>query len=222
MSYHPRHAGGPFARPAVGAPRERSHARKILLSLLAVGIVATAAGIGTFAAFSSQTQNGANSFSAGTVVLTDDDASATLLTLSTAKPGDTATGCIKVSYTGTLAAGVHLYGSVSGSLAPYLNLTVTRGTGSAIFPSCSAFTADTANYFGNGAGVVYSGLLSAYPSSYAAGIVDPQNCGSPPCAAQSWTNPSNHVYKFVISLANDNNAQGLNATATFTWEAQNT
>ena len=221
MSSHGSQASDRSGRLA-GPRRERSHARKILLSILAVGIVATAAGIGTFAAFSSQTQNGGNSFSAGTVVLTDDDASGTLLTLSTAKPGDTATGCIKVSYTGTLAAVVHLYGSVSGSLAPYLNLTVTRGTGSSSFPSCIAFAADTANYFGNGAGVVYSGLLSAFPSSYAAGIVDPQNCGSLPCAAQSWTNPSNHVYKFVISLANDNNAQGLNASATFTWEAQNT
>lgn len=203
--------------------RRRSTGRKILLSVLAVGVVAAAAGVGTFAAFSSSTQNGPNSFAAGTVTIGDDDGTTgTVLSLTAAKPGDTATGCIKVSYTGSLAANVHLYGSVSGALAPYLNLTVTRGTGSSTFPACGSFTADTANYFGNGAGVVYSGLLSAYPSTYAAGIVDPQNCGSPPCAAQSWTNPSNHVYKFVVSLANDNNAQGLSASATFTWEAQNT
>jgi hypothetical protein len=196
--------------------------RKILLSCLAVGIIAAAAGFGTFAAFSSATQNGGNSFASGTVTLSDDDAGAALVTLSNAKPGDSATGCIKVSYTGSLAANVRLYGTVTGGLAPYLNVTVTRGTGSATFPSCGSFSADTANYFGSGAGVVYSGLLSAYPSTYAAGIVDPTNCGSPPCGAQSWTNPSSHVYKFVITLANDNNAQGLSSSATFTWEAQNT
>jgi len=199
-----------------------STARKVLLSVIAVGVIAAAAGFGTFAAFSSSTQNGGNSFSAGTVVITDDDAGATLLTLSTAKPGDTATGCIKVSYTGSLAANVHLYGSASGSLAPYLNVTVTRGTSTSSFPSCAAFTADTTNYNGNGAGVIYSGLLSVFPSTYAAGIVDPSNCGSPPCGAQSWTNPGNHVYKFVVTLANDNNAQGLSSSASFTWEAQNT
>jgi predicted ribosomally synthesized peptide with SipW-like signal peptide len=207
---------------ASDAGRGGSSLRKVLLSVLAVGVIAAAAGIGTFAAFSSSTQNGPNSFAAGTVTIADDDANGTVISLTNAKPGDTSTGCIKVSYTGTLTSNVHLYGTVTGTLAPYLNLTVTRGTGSGTFPSCSAFTADSTNYFGNGAGVVYSGLLSAYPATYAAGVVDPNNCGSPPCAAQSWTNPSNHVYKFVITLANDNNAQGLSSTATFTWEAQNT
>ena len=198
-----------------------STTRKVLLSVIVVGVIAAAAGFGTYAAFSSSTQNGANSFSAGTVVIADDDAGATLVTLATAKPGDSATGCIKVSYTGSLAANVHLYGSVSGGLAPYLNVTVTRGTSASSFPACGTFTADTTNYVGSGAGVVYSGLLSALPSTYAAGIVDPSNCGSAPCPAQSWTNPSNHVYKFVVTLANDNNAQGLSSNATFTWEAQN-
>ena len=75
---------------------------------------------------------------------------------------------------------------------------------------------------GSGAGVVYSGLLSAYPSTWAAGVVDPNNCGAPPCPAESWTNPTNRVYKFAITLANDNNAQGLSSSATFTWEARNT
>ena len=201
---------------------ERSRLHKALLSMVAVGVIAAAAGFGTYAAFSSSTQNSANSFSAGTVTLADDDANGTLITLSNAKPGDTATGCIKVSYTGTLTSNVHLYGTVTGSLAPYLALTVTRGTGSGTFPSCGAFSADSTNFIGSGNGVVYSGLLSAYPSTWAAGVVDPNNCGAPPCPAESWTNPTNRVYKFAITLANDNNAQGLSSSATFTWEARNT
>jgi predicted ribosomally synthesized peptide with SipW-like signal peptide len=209
---------------AADAPvrRQRSNLHRVLLSVLAVGVIGAAAGFGTFAAFSSSTSNSANSFDAGTVAIADDDAGGTLVTLSTAKPGDSTTGCIKITYTGSLAANVHLYGTVTGALAPYLNLTVTRGTGAATFPGCGSFSADGTNYMGAGAGVVYSGLLSAYPSTYAAGTVDPNNCGSAPCGAQSWTNPSNHVYKFVITLANDNNAQGLSSNATFTWEARNT
>jgi predicted ribosomally synthesized peptide with SipW-like signal peptide len=207
----------------VHARPERSKLRRILLSVLAVGVIAAAAGFGTFAAFSSSTSNGGNSFAAGTVLISDDDGGAgVLVSLANAKPGDSATGCIKVTYTGSLAANVRLYGTVTGTLAPYLNVTVTRGTGAAGFPGCGAFSADGTNYIGAGAGVIYSGLLSAYPSTYAAGTVDPASCGSPPCGAQSWTNPSNHVYKFVITLANDNNAQGLSSNATFTWEAQNT
>jgi predicted ribosomally synthesized peptide with SipW-like signal peptide len=206
------------------APRRgRTGLRRVLLSLLAVGVIAVAAGIGTFAAFSSSTSNSPNAFSAGTVALTDDDGgSGVLVSLSNAKPGDSATGCIKVTYTGSLPSNVRLYGTVTGSLAPYLNVTVTRGTGSATFPGCGSFVADTTNYLGAGNGVIYSGLLSAYPTNWAGGTVDPNNCGTAPCGAQSWTNPSNHVYKFVITLVNDNNAQGLNSSATFTWEAQNT
>jgi hypothetical protein len=52
--------------------------------------------------------------------------------------------------------------------------------------------------------------------------VDPSDCGSAPCGAQSWTNPSKHGYKLVITLAKDNKAQGLTSSATFTWEARNT
>ncbi len=204
--------------------RTMSRSRKILLSLIAVGVVATAAGVGSYAAFSSSTSNGGNSFASGTVTITDDDASGAMLTLSNAKPNDSSTGCINVTYSGSLAANVHLYASTTGSLAQYLNLTVTRGTGSTFSasPACNGFSADSANYFGNGAGVIYSGTLSAYPTTFAAGIVDPTNCGSPPCSAQTWSDTDNHVYKFVVTLADDNSAQGLSSTATFTWEARNT
>jgi predicted ribosomally synthesized peptide with SipW-like signal peptide len=201
--------------------RERSRARRILLTIVALGVVAAAAGVGSYAAFSSQTSNGGNSFASGTVVLTDDDAGGAMLSMSNAKPGDTVSGCIKVTYSGSLAANVHLYASQTGSLGQYLNLTVTRGTG-ATFASCAGFTADTTNYLGSGAGVIYSGTLQAYPATYAAGVVDPSNCGSPPCSAQTWNNTNNHVYKFVVTLADNNSAQGLSGTAGFTWEAQNT
>ena len=45
------------------------------------------------------------------------------------RPGNTDTGCIKVSYAGSLASEVRLYGTTSGTgLDAYLDLTVTRGT----------------------------------------------------------------------------------------------
>jgi len=76
------------------------------------------------------------------------------------------TSCLRVTYAGTLPATVRLYGTSSGALAPYLTLTVTRGTDAApSFDSCSGFTADVTNYIGAGAGVVYSGSLSGYPTA---------------------------------------------------------
>lgn len=193
-----------------------SRSRRLALTLLLVGALGAVAGAATYAAFSSVSTNPGNSFSAGTVAIGDNDGGAAMLSLSSATPGSSDTSCIKVTYTGTLSSTVRLFGTVTGSLAPYLTLTVTRGTSSSGFDSCAGFTADATNYVGAGAGVVYSGLLSAFPSSYAAGIVDPTS-GTP----ESWTTSESHDYKLVISLNNDNAAQGLSSTAAFTWEARN-
>ena len=140
-----------------------------------------------------------------------------MLSLSGAKPGDSDTSCIVVSYSGTLPASVRLYGTTSGTgLDQYLDLTATRGTKSSAFDGCSDFTADATNYIGQGAGVIYSGTLQGWADNYAAGLVDPTP-GSP----ETWTNPESHAYKFVVTVQDNNSAQGLNATQTFTWEARN-
>jgi hypothetical protein len=191
--------------------------RKLLLFLLALVAIGVSAGSATYAAFSGTTSNSGSTFSAGSVVLADNDSGASLLSLSSAKPGNSDTGCIRVTYTGTLSARLRLYAAVTGSLAPYLNVTVTRGTDSSpSFDSCTNFTADATNYIGQGAGVIYSGTLSGFPTTYAAGIVDPTS-GSP----ATWTNPTSRSYKIAVSLANNAAAQGLSGTASFTWEARN-
>lgn len=190
---------------------------KLMLALLALVAIGVSAGSATYAAFSGAASNSGNSFSAGSVVLADNDSGASLVTLSSAKPGNSDTGCIRVTYTGSLAATVRLYASVSGGLAPYLNVTVTRGTdASPSFDSCASFTPDGTNYIGAGAGVIYSGTLSAFPTTYAGGIVDP-TAGSP----ATWTNPTSRSYRIAVSLANDPAAQALSGSASFTWEARN-
>jgi hypothetical protein len=146
--------------------------------------------------------------------LTDNDAGAAMFEMSLARPGASEASCIKITHVGPAASAVHLYGTVDGALAPYLRLTVIRGTDSApSFDSCSSFTADPADYIGRGAGVIYSDLLSEYPESFGAGIVDPSSI-----APERWTDTEAHSYKLFISVANDA-AWGLSSTATFTWEA---
>ena len=160
-----------------------------LLALGAVVVVAAlVAGYATYSAFSSATATSGSSFAAGTVAIGDNDAGGAMLSLNAAVPGDSTTGCIKVTYTGSLPATVRLYGTVTGGLAPYLTLTVTRGTETApAFPSCSTFSADATNYIGSGPGVVYSGLLSAWPGGYAAGVVDPGRYGKAQAAIPELT-----------------------------------
>jgi len=191
--------------------------RKLLLSGLTLGLACIAVAAAAWSSFSSTTANPSNSFSAGTVAIADNDAGASLLSLSSASPGASSTGCIRVSYTGSLASSVHLYGGTTGTLAQYLNLVITRGTQAApSFPSCSGFNPDATNYIGAGAGVVYSGTLASFASAnhdFASGLADPA----------SWAQNDAHTYKVSITLPSGAPAaaQGLSSTATLTWEARN-
>jgi len=206
--------GGRSAKPA--GPRTR-RARKLVLTLFVVGVVGAVTGVGSYSAFTATTGNTGNSFASGTVAIEDNDNGTAMLSLANAKPGDSDTSCIKVKYTGSLASSVRLYGSISGAMTSYMTLTVTRGTDSSpSYDSCSNFTADATNYLGLGNGVVYQGALSAFPADYAAGIVDPK-----PATPESWTTNEEHSFRFVVSLDNDNAAQGLTGSAAFTWEARN-
>ena len=83
-------------------------------------------------------------------------------------------------------------------------------------PGCATFSADATNYIGSGAGVIYSGALNAFPATYAAGIVDPAVGGG----TETWTQTEVHIYKFTIAAGTNTAAQGLSATAGFTWEAR--
>lgn len=171
---------------------------------------------GTWAAFSATTDNTGNSFQAGTVTLSDNDLGSAMLGLSNAKPGDSDTSCIQVNYTGSLSATVRLYGTTTGTgLDQYLNLTVTRGTSAAGFDNCTGFAADSTDYLGSGAGVIYSGTLQGYPDSYATAIVDPTTA-----TPETWTTSESHIYRFTISVQDNDLAEGLTATQAFTWEAR--
>lgn len=190
--------------------------RKILRSLLAVGAAAGVIGAATFAAFSGTTSSSANSFAAGTVSIGDNDAGSALVSLAAAAPGSTSSGCIAVTSSGSLDSAVRLYASVTGTLAPYVTLTVTRGVQTTpSFSSCTGFTPDATNYAGLGSGVLFSAALSTFPSSYATGIVDPVTA-----TPETWTTGETHVYRFDATLVNDNDAQGKSASVSLVWEAQ--
>src|SRR5215467_7674953 len=97
-----------------------SNRTKILRTLVVLGVVAAIAGAGVFSAFSSQTDNPGNVVTAGSVVLADNDAGSAAYALTNAKPGASQASCIKVTYTGTLDASVHIYTpSTIGALGPY-------------------------------------------------------------------------------------------------------
>jgi hypothetical protein len=190
-----------------------SPGRKLLLSLAIVGAVATAAGVGTYSAFTATTTNAGNTFASGSVAIEDNDGGSTaMLGFSNAKPGDSDTSCIRVRYTGSLASTVKLYATVSGTLPQYLNVVVTRGSSASGFDNCTGFVADSGDYGYGANGIVYSGTLQGFPSSYVAGVTDPD---------ASWTNPEERWYRFAVTLADTEAAKNQTGAATFTWEARN-
>ncbi|MGN6257357.1 MAG: TasA family protein [Solirubrobacterales bacterium] len=189
---------------------------KVLLTALCVGALGSLAAMGVFGAFSSTTTNAGNTITAGTVSIADNDAGAAMYSLTNAKPGESVSKCIKVTYTGSLEADVHLYTtSTIGALGQYVELTITPGTQTTpSFPSCTGFTADAS-------GALYTGTLAnfaATKNSYANGVVDYPGTGT------KWAANESVVYQFAATLQSSapESAQGATTGAhTFTWEARN-
>jgi predicted ribosomally synthesized peptide with SipW-like signal peptide len=184
--------------------------RDLFTCMLLVGLGA-GMGAGTVAAWSDDADNTGNRIKAGTVVLTNDAGGSAVYPVGAATPGTAMNRCVVVSYDGTLRARVKLFGSVSGGLAPHLTLEVVRGTKApAADGDCTGFAPDTADHAGLGAGVLWRGPLDTFPGSGAA-IVDPQ----------SWGEGDDHAYQFRLTMSSAEAAQGLSATMSFTWEAEN-
>jgi hypothetical protein len=188
------------------------NSRKIFRTVWILGIIAVISAVGAFSAFSSQTDNPGNIVSTGSVVISDNDGGTALYTITNAKPGSTQTSCIRVLYTGTLDADVHLYTpSTVGALAPYVNLKIEPGTqATPSFPSCVGFTPDGA--------AIFDAALSTFPTTYAGGVVD--NPGS----TTKWVTNDAVVYRVTatVSASVPDASQGATTGLhTLRWEAQN-
>jgi predicted ribosomally synthesized peptide with SipW-like signal peptide len=194
-----------------------SNRSKVLRTLLVLGIVACIAGAGVFSAFSSQTDNPGNVVTAGTVVLADNDGGTALYAMTAAKPGESTTSCVKVSYTGSLPATVKVSTpSTIGELGTSVTLKIEPGTQTtSTFPSCTAFTPDSG-------GALFEGTLAAFAaehSSFANGVTD-----FPGTSATKWVTNDSVVYRVTatLSAAAPESAQGkTTGTHILRWEAQN-
>jgi hypothetical protein len=177
-------------------------------------VVALFVGAGTLvrgaeAKFTSKTTNGSDAVTSGVVTLTDSGTGAMFTpTLEPILPGESFQRCIKVSYTGNVAAAVRIYASdVTGvpGLGDNLNLTINQGSGTPT-AACSGFTP--------GSDIYGPSTLTTFKNknSYANGVT-------------AWTTlagADNRAYRFTLSLpaGTSGTQQGLQAGVTFNWEAQ--
>jgi hypothetical protein len=129
-----------------------------------------------------------NSAAAATPVLDLHDRGIAVLSLENAKPGESATGCLRLTYRGSEPDRVLLYGSTSGTgFDRYLELKVERGA------SCK------------GGRRIFDGTLTDFPDAPGDAI------------GETWSPNESHAYRFEISVRHDNAAQGLTARQAFTW-----
>ena len=78
--------------------------RRILISLVAIGVLTSFMGLGGLSLFTATTDNGDNAFTSGSVDISTDPASppSALLTMSNMAPGDSVTAPLTVNNDGTL------------------------------------------------------------------------------------------------------------------------
>jgi hypothetical protein len=187
--------------------------RKVLRTLVVLGLVGGLAAVGAFSAFTSQTDNPGNVVSAGSVNLTDNDSNDTtpLYDILNAKPGDTESHCITVTYNGTLPANVKFWNATGalGPLAAQVDLVVQSGTGGNF--TCVGFTPDAG-------APLFNAKLNTFPTTSGTALQDG------PGAGLTWNQNDAVTYRFTATLpsATGNGAQGQSTNLhTFRWEATN-
>jgi hypothetical protein len=193
--------------------RSKTTNRKLLVTLALVVGVGGLAVFGTFAAFTATTSNSGNTISSGTVNINQHSGATTLYSLTNQKPGDSLARCVRVTYTGSLAASVKLYASAGITGGSNYNLQVERGSGltaPAADMNCTGFSASS---------TPYDGQLSSFASTYAGGY-DGKASGT------AWSTNDSVDYRFTISQNDDTTANAHTSTVTsgthsFTWEARN-
>jgi len=170
---------------------------------------------GAHAAFSATATNESNEWTAGTVKFGPNDPVGQLINISGLVPGSTVDACVKLTYTGTLSAPVKVYlknADLGGTgLATYLTLQINEGTGES----------DTCDDFALGSNIYNATGMTDVANTLTAFNTATENYGNGVGAWTATTISTTKTYQILWTMQDDNAAVSKTATATFTWEAQN-
>lgn len=185
--------------------------KKILFTLIAVGLLSAVTGMGGLAVFTDQAANDANTFATGTLDISTSPASA-FITFSNMAPGDEVTEPLTVNNDGSLELRYAVTSTTTeDTLAAQLDLTIKE----------DVTTCTNAGFDTDGTPVYATGDLGSMAGIDVVG--DPTtgpDAGDRVLAAS----PANEVLCFnvVLPLGTDDTYQGLTTTATFTFNAEQT
>jgi hypothetical protein len=220
-------------------PKRRSIARSGTIAGLVVAMIATGGLVwkASYAAFSATTTNPGNSWSTGSVTITNDKSGAAVFSVAVVEPdtgsstlnppgsgaftaSSAAAGgsaCIKVTYTGTMTADIRMYATLTntgadGGLGQFLLFDVDTGTDTApgSDPTCATYTSSTYRYGSASNTNVY---LNGMPTGYVGGLA-------------GWTGATQNTSRWyrlswLMPATVSASSQGEEVQATFVWEAQN-
>lgn len=145
-------------------------AKRLSMSLLAVGLISLVVSAATFALFSATTTNVNNTFTAGTVTL--GTPATTLVNVTNIAPGDSGSGTYSVEYTGSLGAWLGLDTALSG------DLTTCDGGGRFVVnisDGANAYSANAANQV-IGAVPVSTGTVVTLTANWALALAAGNDC----------------------------------------------
>jgi spore coat-associated protein N len=165
---------------------------KILMSLAAISLIAVAALGGTFANFTATpTTIASNAFASGSLTMTRSGSGA-IFNSAAMKIGDSVTGSVTITNTGTLAGAYTLTGTSSGNaaLGSQLNLKIYKDV--------------------DGGTALYNGSLSGFTTAA---------LGTFTASGDAHTFYFHVSFPSTGTDAGDNLLQGLSAGTTFTWSA---
>jgi spore coat-associated protein N len=184
--------------------------KKILFTLIAVGLLSATSGLGGLAVFTDQDVNNANTFTTGTVDISTSPGSA-FITFSDMAPGDEVTEPLTVSNDGTLELRYAVTSTTTeDTLAAQLDLTIKSGV-----TTCTNAGFDTD-------GTVLYGAGDLGSMAGVSAIGDPAQGADTGDRTLAALANEELCFNVALPLATGDAYQGLTTTATFTFDAEQT
>jgi hypothetical protein len=192
-----------------------SKKRKLFVTFAVLAVMAGLAVFVTSAAFTATTSNPGNRIESGSVAVSDSDGTTGVLYNALDQAPGAGAGpvskCIRVTYTGSLAASLKLYSSAIANGSNF-RLKVERGSGittPASDMNCTGFSASS---------TAFDNTLDNFPTTYLSGVDGK--------ASGSWAQNDSVDYKFTVYTVDDSTPNAHTSKVdtgshSFTWEARN-
>jgi hypothetical protein len=183
------------------------HPRRTLATLATV-LAAVGVTVASGADFTASSANPANTFSTGTLTMSNSSGNSAILSLSGMRPTDTTTGTVDIANTGSLSGTFSLTRGTPDDTNPTYPLSTKLDV---VVDDCGAYAGSTAPACGDGDDVnKYTGTLAQMGTA-----------GHTISSLGSFAGGAKHRYQFRVTLDGtaDNNYQGAGSTVAFTWNA---